>query len=48
MVKLKGNPVQPFSEGVMVMVAVIGLLLLFIAVNGNIFPDPLAASPMEG
>jgi hypothetical protein len=38
--------VQPFAEGVMVIVAVIGAVPVFVAVNEGIFPDPLAASPM--
>jgi hypothetical protein len=41
-----GVPGQPFAEGVMVMVAVIGADVAFVAVNEGISPDPLAANPM--
>jgi hypothetical protein len=34
------------AEGVMVMVAVIGPDVAFVAVNVGMFPDPLAARPM--
>jgi hypothetical protein len=41
-----GVPVQPLAEGVIVMVAVIGAELAFVAVKAGTSPDPLAASPM--
>ena len=49
MVNIMGVPLQsnPFT-GVAVMVAVIGLAVLFIAVNVVMLPVPLAASPMPG
>ena len=43
---MAGVPVQPLAAGVMVIVAVIGAVVLFVAVNDGMFPDPLAASPM--
>lgn len=46
MVKLTGKPPQPVEEGVTVMVAVIGALVLLVAVKLAILPVPLAASPM--
>lgn len=48
MVKLIGLPVQPFSDIVMVMLAVTGEVVLLIAVKGGILPVPLAGRPMEG
>jgi hypothetical protein len=41
-----GVPGQPLAEGVMVIVAVIGADVAFVAVNVGMFPDPLAASPI--
>jgi hypothetical protein len=41
-----GVPVQPLAEGVMVMVAVIGAEVALVAVNDEMFPDPLAANPI--
>jgi len=46
-VKLRGEPGQPFAEGVTVIVAVTGTLVILIAVNDGISPVPLAAKPME-
>ncbi len=43
-----GVPGQPVADGVTVMVAVAGTLLLLMAVNEPILPVPLAASPMDG
>lgn len=40
-------PVQPFAVAATLIVAVTGVLPVFIAVNGAIFPEPLAASPIE-
>ena len=48
MVKDWGGPVHPLAEGVMVMIAMIGLLVELVAVNDGILPLPLAASPMAG
>ena len=42
-VNVKGVPVHPFAEGVTVIVANIGALVLFVAVNEGMSPDPLAA-----
>ena len=39
---------QPFAVGVIVIVAVIGDDVAFVAVNDETFPDPLAASPIAG
>ena len=47
LVYLSGFPVQPLAAGVMVIVAVIGADVAFVAVNDDISPDPLAASPMS-
>lgn len=39
----------PFvNDGVTVMVAVTGMVPLFVAVNAPIFPEPLAAKPIDG
>jgi hypothetical protein len=46
MVKLCGVPVQPFAEGVTVIVATAGVLPLFIPLKAGISPVPEAASPM--
>ena len=43
-----GVPSQPFAFGVTVIVAMIGSNPLFTAVKPDIFPVPLAASPMIG
>ena len=40
-------PVQPFADGVTVIVAVTGLDVAFVAVNAAILPEPLAARPNE-
>ncbi len=47
MVKLCAIPVQPNTEGVTVIVAVMGILVVLIAVNAGIFPVPLAVKPIE-
>jgi hypothetical protein len=39
-------PVQPLAEGVMVIVAVVGAGVVFVAVNAGISPVPLAARPI--
>lgn len=46
MVKLTGAPPQPVDVGVTVMVAVIGALVLLVAVKAGILPVPAAANPM--
>ena len=52
MAKLTGVPKHStpllIKRGVMVIVAVIGAELLFVAVNEGIFPVPVAAKPMAG
>ncbi len=45
-VKVTGAPVHPFAEGVAVIVEVIGLEVVFVAVNEAMFPLPLAAKPV--
>ena len=48
MVKLFGVPVQPLAEGVTVIVAVTGVVLLFTAVKlAMLLPVPLAARPID-
>lgn len=39
-------PVQPFADGVIVMMAEIGIVIVFVAVNDGMLPVPLAASPI--
>jgi hypothetical protein len=46
-VKVIAVPVHEFAEGVTVMVAVNGLLPVFVAVKAGILPVPLAAKPIE-
>jgi len=46
MVKLCAVPGQPLAVGVTVMVAVMGALVVLVAVNTGIFPVPLAARPI--
>ena len=41
-------PVQPLADGVTVIVAVIGALVAFVAVNDPILPVPDAARPIAG
>jgi hypothetical protein len=41
-----GIPVHPFAVGITVIVAVIGEVVAFVAVNEGIFPAPLAARPI--
>jgi len=43
---VEGEPPQLFTVGTTVMVADIGVVPLFVAVNEGTFPDPLAARPM--
>jgi hypothetical protein len=47
-VNVIGVPAHPFAEGVTVIVATIGIVPAFVAMNEGIFPIPLAASPIEG
>jgi len=48
MVKVTGPPPQPDAVGVTVMVAVIGALVVLVAVKAGILPVPLAARPIAG
>jgi hypothetical protein len=41
-----GVPVHPFADGVTVIVAVIGDVVVFEAVNEGTSPEPLAARPI--
>ena len=45
---VSGIPTQLLTDGVTIMVAVIGLLLLLTVVKEGILPVPLAASPIDG
>ena len=45
-VKVSCVPVHPFAVGLTMMVAITGVAPVLIAVNGPIFPVPLAASPI--
>lgn len=47
MVKTSGVPEHPFATGVTVIVAVTGAVPVFVAVNDEIFPVPLAPSPID-
>jgi hypothetical protein len=47
-VNICGGPVQPFADGVTVIVAITGTVPVLIAVKAGIFPIPLAANPIEG
>ena len=47
MVNDSGVPVQPNAEGVTVIVAVIGALVVLVAVKAAIFPVPFAANPTK-
>jgi hypothetical protein len=47
-VKVRGVPVQPLAEGVTVMVATTGVLVLLVAVKEAMLPLPLAARPIDG
>ena len=46
-VKLCGVPVQPLAEGVTVIVAVTGIVLLFTAVKSAMLPVPLPVRPID-
>jgi hypothetical protein len=48
MVKIKGTPGQLVADGVTVIEATTGAEPAFVAVNEGIFPEPLAASPIDG
>ena len=45
-VNVVGIPIHPFAVGVTVIVAVIGKVVAFVAMNEGTLPEPLAASPM--
>ena len=47
MVNVWAAPGQPAADGVTVIVAVTGALLVLIAVNAGIFPLPEAAKPID-
>jgi hypothetical protein len=47
-VKVRGVPTQPLAVGVTVIVAITGVVPVFVAVKVGIFPVPLAASPIVG
>ena len=47
-VKVSVPPGQPLADEVTVIVAIIGALVKLTAANAEIFPVPLAASPIEG
>ena len=47
MVNVTGAPLQPLADGVTVIVAVTAVVPVLIAVNAPIFPEPLAASPID-
>jgi hypothetical protein len=44
---VEGVPEQLFAVGITVIVAVIGVFPVFVAINEAIFPDPLAAIPID-
>jgi len=49
MVNVMGAPVQPDGVvGVTVIVAVVALVSVLLVVNDGIFPEPLAAKPIDG
>ena len=47
MVKLEGNPLHKLPSGVIVMLAVTGVVPALTGLNAGILPVPLAANPME-
>ena len=47
MVNVIVAPVHPLADGVTVIVATTGVVPAFVAVNEGIFPDPVAARPMD-
>jgi len=47
-VNVSGVPAHPLAEGVTVMVAITGVVPVFVAVNEFMLPFPLAANPMDG
>ena len=48
MLKVWGMPEHPLAVGVTFIVAIIGLELVFVGVNGGMFPVPRAAKPIAG
>ena len=42
-----GIPLHPFALGVIVIVDIIGLAVVLIALNDEIFPDPEATRPID-
>lgn len=47
-VKVSGIPVHPLAVGVTVIVAITGVVPVFVAGKEGIFPVPLAARPIDG
>jgi hypothetical protein len=45
-VKLFAVPVQPFADGVVVMFATVGAVVMFRAIKDGIFPAPVPARPI--
>ena len=45
--KVLVDPVQPLADGVTIIVAVTGALVVLVAVNDAILPVPFAARPIE-
>ena len=48
MVNVSAIPTHPLAVGTTLIVAVIGALVVFVAVKPGIFPVPFAANPMTG
>ncbi len=48
MLKVFAVPLHPVASGVTVIVAITGVVPVFIALNVEIFPVPLADSPIDG
>ena len=46
MVKLCAAPMQPLADGVTVIIAAAGVVVVLVAVNDAIFPVPVDARPM--
>ena len=45
--KVLVDPVQPLADGLTIIVAVTGALVVLVAVNDAILPVPFAARPIE-
>ena len=46
MLNVKGVPEQPFADGITVIEATLGSMVLFVVMKEGILPVPLAARPM--